>query len=790
MRAWARRDASLRLGPSRGGGALQVLKDPDRGRTAGWPWGAAIFAAALGLRLLHLTQIADSPLFDVPVVDAKTYADLARGMLGGSWRGPDGPFWQPPLYSYFLGLLWWLAGGVDWVLPRVVQAAIGAATCILVWRLGCRAFTPGIGVAAGLAAALWGPLLLFDGELLPVALAVPLDLLALLALLRAGAAATGAARGRWSLLAGAALGTAALCVANVLAFVPVAAGWLWQRRPEGGSRWPAPLLLVAGAAMAVAPATARNLAVAHELVLISTNAGVNAYIGNNPDFDRTVAIQPGPEWIELVTRARREGGAMSASAQSRWYLARAWEFARTQPLAWLHLTARKARLYLHGFELGRNQDLYAARGDSRVLAALLWRWVVAFPLGLALPLAAVGGLQGWRAGLLAAPPARLLLLYLAVYSATVIAFFPASRYRLPAVPVLLLLAALGGRELWRLRRSGARNAALPAAVALAVAVLANAGGPAAAPAAGAQTEHRLGFAFQQKGMLANAARHYRAALDLDPSLPEARYNLGAIYAEQGRFDRAAAEFAAYAQRFPDALQGRLSLGDALLRAGRVDEALAVYRDLAQAEGLAAAHGAGQVGAGPAQVWGRIAAAQASRGQLAEATAAYRTLLELRPDSTEARFVLGRVLEERDLPAAAGDEYAQVLRADEAHLAARHRLACVLFQQGRVEEAKAQLEEVIARDPAAVDSRWLLASQYTVEHRGREALAQAEAILAVQPDHQGANWLSGQLYVILGDTLLGAARIQRLKELHVEQRQAEIAEGLKQGVREMMGAGGP
>ncbi|HCV25158.1 MAG TPA: hypothetical protein DGN59_17000, partial [Candidatus Latescibacteria bacterium] len=83
--------------------------------------------------------------------------------------------------------------------------------------------------------------------------------------------------------------------------------------------------------------------------------------------------------------------------------------------------------------------------------------------------------------------------------------------------------------------------------------------------------------------------------------------------------------------------------------------------------------------------------------------------------------------------------------------------------------------------------WLLASQLIVEHRAREALTQAQAILAIQPDHQGANWVSGHLNTILGDATTGAAHIDRLKQLHREQRQGEIEENLKQEMRDMLGS---
>ncbi len=80
---------------------------------------------------------------------------------------------------------------------------------------------------------------------------------------------------------------------------------------------------------------------------------------------------------------------------------------------------------------------------------------------------------------------------------------------------------------------------------------------------------------------------------------------------------------------------------------------------------------------------------------------------------------------------------------------------------------------------------MLAAQLIIEHRGPEALEQVEAILAADPDHLGATWVAGHLHQIVGDSLVGAAHIERLKRLHVDRRHEGFAESLKQGLREMM-----
>ena len=65
-----------------------------------------VFVLALSLRLVHAFQMSASPLFTMPAVDAATYSEQAVSLAEGNWLGRgQGPFWQPPLYPYFLGVI-------------------------------------------------------------------------------------------------------------------------------------------------------------------------------------------------------------------------------------------------------------------------------------------------------------------------------------------------------------------------------------------------------------------------------------------------------------------------------------------------------------------------------------------------------------------------------------------------------------------------------------------------------------------------------------------------------------
>src|SRR5205085_11123039 len=108
----------------------------------------AVFAVAFILRLIHIWQIRQSPFFNVLVGDARGYDEWAQRIAGGDWIG-HGVFYQAPLYPYFLGSIYSIAGR-SLMLVRVVQAAIGSFSCVLVAQAARRLFSARTGLVAGL----------------------------------------------------------------------------------------------------------------------------------------------------------------------------------------------------------------------------------------------------------------------------------------------------------------------------------------------------------------------------------------------------------------------------------------------------------------------------------------------------------------------------------------------------------------------------------------------------------------------------------------------------------------
>ena len=536
------------------------------------PW--VVFFLALGVRILYILQIDGSPLFAHPPVDGLTYVEHAKRLAAGNWLGLGEPaFWQPPLYPYLLGLHQMLFPDAFFYSLRLFQVVCGSLTCALIWFVGRRLFpgAPIVAALAALAAALYGPLIFFDGEVLPATLATTLDLAGLLLLLRCLQTPSAT---RFA-VAGAVFGLAALTVATVLTFVlaVVAYVWIhtsWQHPLARRILWP--LAFLAGVALAVLPVTLRNAAIGGDAVLISSNAGVNFWVGNNPDYDGAVNIKPGWEWDDLLARPRLESDARLPSEKSDFFMAEARQYIGAQPGDYARLLAHKVFLFWHGEEIGRNQGIYFWRNYSPALATTLWKCVVAFPFGLVGPFALLGLVLAVRQRGVDLP-----VVFVALYALSVIAFFISARYRVPLIPLLLLYAAYGGYSTVQALRRGPRQVALMYAVALALlGVTANYRVSAMDLDGDTRIHFNLGNAHVAERDLDRARAAFERAVAVDSTHWQAWFNLGSTVAMQGDTRAAIPIFERVVDALPDKVIAWVSLARVSRLLGDREGALRAY----------------------------------------------------------------------------------------------------------------------------------------------------------------------------------------------------------------------
>lgn len=312
-------------------------------------------------------------------------------------------------------------------------------------------------------------------------------------------------------------------------------------------------------------------------VLISYNAGVNFYLGNNPESERTIGLRPGWDWSDLVNLPLKEG-IVRPSQKSRFFLARSWEYIQGQPFAYLGLLCRKTLMFWHGNEVGRDQDIYFWRNYSPVLAATLWKKWIAFPFGIVGPLALLGMLVAIRRQGITLP-----VVFVAAYALGIIAFFVVARYRTPTIPVLLIFAACGGHYLYTCVQERRWQAAgLGSAAYLAFALLANHNLSPMEMGGDAEIHYNLGNAYAQRGQQAQALAAFERAVQLDPEYWQAWSNLGSLCAVRGDLVRAIQIFERVVKARPEQAEAWLNLAHARRATGDQRATLQAYQETLKA----------------------------------------------------------------------------------------------------------------------------------------------------------------------------------------------------------------
>jgi tetratricopeptide (TPR) repeat protein len=280
----------------------------------------------------------------------------------------------------------------------------------------------------------------------------------------------------------------------------------------------------------IAPVSVRNHAHGGEWVLVSTNGGLNFFLGNNERYDETFALRPGRHWEEL-TAEPLAAGVTGPGAQSAYFADKGWTFVRSHPARAAALFARKLYLYFNGGEIPRDSDLYAARAGSPLLAALVWPRPLRFPDGILIPLALVGAALLWR------DRRRLALVYgfVALQALVTAAFFVSARHRAPVLPLFTLFAAAAVAALRT--RPRARPPALAALAALIV--VCNLPTREASLSWAAEEDFYRGIALLREAHdPAGAAAWLGRATARDPSDARAWFELGNALDATGRSDEA------------------------------------------------------------------------------------------------------------------------------------------------------------------------------------------------------------------------------------------------------------
>ncbi len=515
-----------------------------------------IFLSAFFLRMIYIFQLQKYPFFDYPLLDFTFFDQRAREILAGQLFSGD--YYFNPLYSYYLALVYKFIG-YDLYFPRLIQAFLGASSTILIYNLGKSMWNRSVGLIAAIMAALYIPLVYYDGILMATTLIIFLTLSALNLLNSSGRTGSG-----WKhFIAGLLMGLAVLGRPNLLLVAVFLAVWfLWKSHPP----WKAAgnyVLFVLGIIAIISHISIHHKRVNDEWVLVAPHGGINFYIGNHPEATGAymsipgISDAPGQQVKDSIIMAEKDmGRPVSAAEVSQYWMGKSRKFMRNDPAAFTRLSLRKIALFFNYAEIPSE---YGLDFDSQYLSILRWPL---FTFAIIGPLAILGVITGFRRR------QDLLMLYLVLTAVvlSIVLFFVHARYRLQGIPYLILFAAGAVYWIWEKYRSSQWKLLIPGFLVLLAAAgftrmdlvqqnflpghynLARscyrAGDPDGAieqlniilqNSESAKTREFLGKIYLETKRYDQAITQLNLALQLDPSMYEAVMDLGVCYFHIGRY---------------------------------------------------------------------------------------------------------------------------------------------------------------------------------------------------------------------------------------------------------------
>jgi tetratricopeptide (TPR) repeat protein len=614
----ATRKKTQAISPDRGAqrGAEDAVSPPWTSALAHRPTLWILFGLLLLgalLRGLYLSEFVHYPDFKVPHVDADFHNYWARGLAFQQWTPPAGnpdplirttPFFRPPGYPYYLALIYKLTGpGYLW--PRILQMILGLLNVFLAFLLASRYFGRVCGlIFAGMMSTYW-IFIFFEGEFQEPVLMVLLVLLAAMLLM------DWADRRRplQALIAGVLIGLAGLIRPNSLLLLPAVLLWmawiLWRRtgRIERRTLGVSAGAVLLAAFLVILPATLRNWIVAHDFVPISSNGGINLYIGNNERADGIVrgalpdigVLDTCYDWPEIVGNIERKlGRSLTHSEVSDYFTRGALRWMEGHPLRVVGLLWRKTLLFWGPLEPQDNKEVDEDRKAAPVLRFLPWSFALALGLGAAGLIIYLWERRRGRAGRDLPRPGEdrsapagverqwelvvLLLLVVLVWYVSYLPFAVCSRYRVPVIPVLLLLGAfLLQRLVRRLAEHDYRTSGIYLG-ALAVCLIPAHINFARYENSPARWHYQRGSAYIALGRPTEAMREFQEAIRYDPGYVSVYNDLGATLASGRRYEESIPYFRESIRLEPGNPQAHSNLAAAYEVTGRLEQSLAEYQE--------------------------------------------------------------------------------------------------------------------------------------------------------------------------------------------------------------------
>ncbi len=710
---------SFKAGHQCGDNQLTVLKPDSFGRIV---WTASgIFVLALCVRLLYLYESADSPSFNVPIVDARGY-DLIASKLVNTGKMPKQFFWQQFFYPSFLSAVYYFSN-CSVVVALVVQAILGAVNCVLTFFLGRRAFSRRIGIVAAIFVAFYGPLIFHEMDLIAVVWVVFWSLVLILLFLQV----VTCKRLLWFFLLGLCGALSIITRPNFILFIIAGLIWvgvvLYKSRAGLFFSGRCFILTAFGFIVVALPVAIQNYRLTGHFSILPASGGVNFYIGNNPDFE-AAEIRVGTTWERVVNMPKKHGVTGETWQQQRFFYDKVREFIVSDPIGFLKRLANKAMQFTSSREIPGDVDIYLFRQWSELLKFLMWKVDgFGFPFGLLLPLAVIGLVYNRRS--IPMP----VILFVITYPLLIILTHVKTRYRVPMVPVLSILAVSGCVYLIRnvIERRWFRIAGA-ACLGAGIVFISTFPGPFTAEKLDYEPElyFNIGRTLQDQGKYSEAMQKYTEALEREPNYIDAHLCLGITLSTVGKADDAIIQYRKVIKLDPNDYRAHGGLGQAFYTLGKFEDARHYYNEAIKLkpddviahkslamvfqqqnridEAIIQYKRVLDLEPSDADTCNRLGTILAGQGRFYEAAGYFRAAINIKPDFAEAHKALGITLATMGDLGQAVDCFRKALQLKPDDVETRYFMGILLAQRDNIDGAIAEFRKVLQLNPAHEDAR--------------------------------------------------------------------------------------
>ncbi len=534
----------------------------------------AIILVGAILRTIFLIEIERVPFFHNPVGDARIYVDRAMDIYYGKIFPEEVSFHSSPIYPYYIAATYAL--GKTLASPRIVQAITGLGNIVVIFIIARILFGNIPALLAAFFMSVYPLFIYFEGDLMMISLVLfTLNLSCLMFVLYSKTRAR-----RYIALGGVFLGISAMGKPDVIAIAPAMVLYLLISEKNIRQGLTRACMLVLWIAMSISPVTLTNIFLLGDAVILTSNGGINFYIGNHQGASGMFNVPPDSGlWDHKLYVSSKEvaqqatGRELTPAQVSKFWFNKGKQFIVNHPVEFLRLTGKKILLMINRFEVANHHSFYFFRKWSDIIAYNPLR------LSIFVAFAVIGlfmSLRDWRKYL-------ILYIYLGVTFWVIVFFFVTARYRLPTVPFYIMFASLAMYRIWLIVKDKqylrVTKHLIPVAVIYALTCV---------PLSGFdgiynQDMHNLGNVYMSLKQYDKALKCYMIVRRNNPQSLFNYYNIGNVYLVQGKTELAISEFLKELDINPKFQDTYIRLGQIYLSQGRYEKALGYFNQAVELE---------------------------------------------------------------------------------------------------------------------------------------------------------------------------------------------------------------